>query len=108
MEIQKLIAKFENFMELNYESVSLETKFPCSLSFIADYKAHEHTTEYKDPGAQLMWVMFVAGADTERKNLSVSLPKTKERPEGYYDAGYNEGINDCKRSLISSGIKIKK
>jgi len=63
--------------------------------------------EYTDPGVQLMWVMFLAGGQTIQKNTVVRLPPVKERPDSFYDAGYNEGISECRKYLNSAGIKIK-
>ena len=54
-----------------------------------------------------MWMMFLAGGQTIQKNMVVKLPSLKEKPDGFYDAGYNEGVSDCRKYLNSAGLKIK-
>ncbi len=54
-----------------------------------------------------MWTLFQAGVLAERRATSVTLPALKAKPESFYDAGYNEGIQDCRKHLMASGIKVR-
>ncbi|MFV9068713.1 hypothetical protein ABQ366_06790 [Serratia fonticola] len=105
MDTNNLRYKFEALMQRDFDSVTLQRKTRNGLFIggVDDYLG----SEYVDPGAQLMWSMFSAGAEEQKKNISVTLPTPKSKPDGYYDAGYNEGILDCRRALTSSGVKVK-
>ncbi|HEJ7901074.1 TPA: hypothetical protein SMI06_000461 [Serratia marcescens] len=106
LETQRLRNKFEALMQRDYDQVSLERK--TTNLFLLNKRDDYLEVEYSDPGAQLMWTMYLAGASERGKHISVTLPSPKSVPDGFYDAGYNEGILDCRRALTSSGIKVRK
>ncbi|WP_146747949.1 MULTISPECIES: hypothetical protein [unclassified Photorhabdus] len=105
MNIHEIRRRFELFMDKYYSDVSLSCKTKHGIYF--PYSDNETDIKYENPGAQLMWKLFLSGAQSERKNIVVSLPVCKSPPDGFYDAGYNEGIQDCKKALLASGIKIR-
>ncbi|WP_140919041.1 hypothetical protein [Limnobaculum xujianqingii] len=63
---------------------------------------------YKEIGVQMLWKMFYEGAKVSIKCSVIKLPVLKSIPDGFYDAGYNEGILDCKKYLIAKGFKVKR
>lgn len=95
MEVEDIRHHFEVYMEKFYPNLSL---------IINDgaFRVHPNElmkdagSEYKEPGVQLMWMMFLAGGVTLQKNTAVRLPPLRDKPDGFYDAGYNEGISDCR------------
>lgn len=106
MEVENIRYHFEIYMERFYPNLSLGIND-------GTFRAHPNElmkgagNEYQEPGVQLMWMMFLAGGLTLQKNASVRLPALREHPDGFYDAGYNEGVSDCRKYLTSAGIKIK-
>ncbi|EMJ7518959.1 hypothetical protein NQ837_003295 [Providencia rettgeri] len=51
----------------------------------------------------IMWMVWQAS----RESLEVELPKTHTLPMDEAEDAYREAINDCKKILISNGVKIK-
>lgn len=107
MEVDKIRYRFESHLVKFYPDLSLQMK-RVSLQFHPNEQMKETGNEYCSPGVQLMWMMFLAGSVSQHNNTTVLLPSLREKPDGFYDAGYNEGILDCRKHLASAGIKIKK
>lgn len=106
MDIDKIRYHFELHLETHYPALSLNMK---TTSFLAhfDERSRDAGNEYAELGVQLMWMMYLSGALAQEKNMSVSLPALRDKPDGFYDAGYNEGVTDCRKYLNSAGIKIR-
>lgn len=105
--------RFESYMEQHYPHLSLQVKgdigasMRSHLGFRIERELYSEDVDYSEPAVQLMWTLFQAGVVAERKATSVSLPALKTNPDGFYDAGYNEGIQDCRKHLSASGIRVK-
>lgn len=41
------------------------------------------------------------------RNEAFSLPPLKQNPENFYDAGFNEGVEVCRRHINAQEIKTK-
>ncbi len=106
MEVEDIRYHFELYMDKFYPNLSLMKKRGGFLVHPAE-EMKDTSKEYTEPGVQLMWMMFLAGGQTIQKNTTVKLPPFKGKPEGFYDAGYNESIADCRKYLTSAGVKIK-
>lgn len=106
MEVENIRYHFELYMERFYPNLSLMKKQGLFLVHPVE-EMKDTSKEYTEPGVQLMWMMFLAGGQTIQKNMVVKLPSLKEKPDGFYDAGYNEGVSDCRKYLNSAGLKIK-
>lgn len=98
--------RFESYMEQQYPDLSLRVKGDIG-SFRMEREQYSDDVEFFEPAVQLMWTLFQAGVTAERKATSVTLPALKAKPDGFYDAGYNEGIQDCRKHLTASGIKVR-
>jgi len=107
MEVDKIRYHFENHIEKFYPDLSLQMK-RVSFQVHPIEQMKDTGSEYCTPSVQLMWMMFLAGGIAQQNNTTVSLPSLREKPDGFYDAGYNEGVMDCRKHLSSAGIKIKK
>lgn len=107
MQIDDIRFHFENHIEKFYPDLSLAFKSIIPASYCSGLRENAGE-EYQDPGVQLMWMMFLAGARAQHKNTAITLPAPKSRPDGYFDAGFNDGIQECRRTLVAAGIKIKK
>ncbi len=107
MDVNDIRYRFENHMEDFYPTLSLMTKETPFIQASSVFINNEGK-EYNEPGVQLMWLMYYSGAVAQYKNTSITLPPLKDKPQGYFDAGFNEGVHECRRHLISSGIKLKK
>lgn len=106
MEIKKIRHQFESHLEKFYPSLPAEIKRG-AFHVHPNEQMGDVTSEYKDPGVQLMWTMFLAGANCVEKNTYIALPALKSKPQNFFDAGYNEGVMDAQRKLKSDGFKIK-
>lgn len=107
MEIEKIRQQFENHIEKFYPTLPLEIKHGVFRVHPVE-QMKDAGSEYKDSGVHLMWLMFLAGAASKEKNTFVSLPPLRDKPENFFDAGYNEGLRDARKHLTSAGIKFKK
>ncbi|TGC25046.1 hypothetical protein [Escherichia sp. E1130] len=105
--------RFESYMEQQYPDLSLRIKgdigssMKAQLGFRMERELYSEDVEFFEPAVQLMWELFQAGVAAERKATSVTLPALKAKPDSFYDAGYNEGIQDCRKHLTASGIKVR-
>lgn len=105
--------RFEIYMEQQYPNLALQVKgdigasMKSHLGFRIERELFSEDVEYNEPAVQLMWTLFRAGVAAERKATSVTLPAVKAKPDSFYDAGYNEGIKDCRKHLTASGIKVR-
>lgn len=107
MEIDKVRNQFENHLDRFYPNLPIAVNSRFSDSASRD-PLGDVQCEYKDKGVQLMWLMFLAGAQAQNKNTSVTLPALRDKPDSFYDAGYNQGVIDCQKHLQNSGIKVRK
>ncbi|MCX8958332.1 hypothetical protein EHW64_19505 [Erwinia psidii] len=107
MDIDQVRYRFECHLDDFYPTlpIALSKNMPCS---VGEDNAISPGVEYKDPAVQLMWKVFYAGALSQNKNMVTTLPRLKNQPDGFYDAGYNEGVQDCRRHLVARGIRISK
>ncbi|HCP7405641.1 TPA: hypothetical protein OFU59_001350 [Escherichia coli] len=105
--------RFESFMEQRYPDLSLQVKgnigasMKAQLGIRIERELYSEDVTYCDSAVQLMWTLFQAGVLAERRATSVTLPALKAKPDSFYDAGYNEGIQDCRKYLTASGIKVR-
>ena len=105
--------RFESFMEQRYPDLSLQVKgnigasMKAQLGIRIERELYSEDVTYCDSAVQLMWTLFQAGVLAERRATSVTLPALKAKPDSLYDAGYNEGIQDCRKHLTASGIKVR-
>lgn len=106
MKIDDIRYRFECHMEKFYPELDLGLKGDL-LSVMSSGARNDIDVEYSTPAVQLMWKMFCSGAESERKSITVSLPPMRSKPDGYYDAGYNEGIQDSRKTLVAAGVKVK-
>ena len=106
MKIDDIRYRFECQMEKFYPELDLGLKGDL-LSVMSSGARNDIEVEYSTPAVQLMWKMFCSGAESERKSITVSLPPMRSKPDGYYDAGYNEGIQDSRKTLVAAGVKVK-
>lgn len=100
MELNRLAESFERQIKKKVKSINLEKKFDSISGFSTGYMLNMDFS-YIDSGTQLLWEIYYAGANDAKNKLKINLPNLKEKPENFYDAGYNEGIEDCKRHLIA-------
>lgn len=107
MEIDKIRHQFENHLQKFYPSLPLEIKHG-SFRVHPSEQMRDVSSEYKDNGVQLMWSMFLAGANYIKQNTYAPLPDLKEKPQNFYDAGYNEGVMESQKKLKSAGFKFRK
>lgn len=107
MKIDDVRYRFECHMDKFYPELDLGMKADIFTS-MSQSARNDLGIEYSTPAVQLMWKMFCSGAESERKSMTVSLPAIRSKPEGYYDAGYNEGIQDSRKALIAAGVKVRK
>ncbi|MBF7956149.1 hypothetical protein [Rahnella victoriana] len=106
MKIDDIRYRFECHMDKFYPELDLGMKGDM-LTIMSPSGRNDIEIEYSTPAVQLMWKMFYSGAESERKSMTVSLPAMRSKPEGYYDAGYNEGIQDSRKTLIAAGVKVR-
>lgn len=105
--------RFESYMEQQYPNLSLRVKGDTGasmrsyLGFRIERELYSEDVDYSEPAVQLMWTLFQAGVVAERRATSVTLPALKVKPDSFYDAGYNEGIQECRKHLTTSGIKVR-
>ncbi|MEQ1967248.1 hypothetical protein ABLA30_09525 [Xenorhabdus nematophila] len=103
MDVIALAELFERQIEKRVKNINLDRKIKNELFFISSY---EKSVIYTDPGAQLLWEMFIAGLEKGQKSTKIRLPKSKEKPDNFFDAGYNEAIEDCRKHLQAQKIKV--
>lgn len=105
MELNRLNESFEREIKNKVKSINLEKKFYTPPGFTTGYIVNMDFS-YIDSGAQLLWEIYCSGSNEAKKRMKISLPKSKEKPENFYDAGYNEGIEDCRRHIIAQQLTI--
>lgn len=106
MSIDDIRYRFECYMDKFYPDLHLGLKGN-TLIVLSPGAKNDVDLEYSEPAVQLMWKMFFSGAESERNSITVSLPPLRSKPDGYYDAGYNEGIQDSRKTLIAAGVKVR-
>lgn len=107
MEIDKIRHQFESHLQKFYPSLPLEIKHG-AFRVHPNEQMGDVSSEYKESGVQLMWIMFLAGANYVQQNTYVLLPELKNKPQNFYDTGYNEGVMDSQKKLKLAGFKIRK
>lgn len=103
MDLIGLQELFEREVKRKVKTIDLEREKDTSLQFLLE---RETVSKYSNPGTQLLWEIYCSGVTNAKKKMKVSLPNLKEKPDGFYDAGYNEGIEDCKRYLIAQQFSV--
>ncbi|MDE9570774.1 hypothetical protein [Xenorhabdus bovienii] len=103
MDVIDLAEAFEHQIEKRVKKINLDREFKDELFFTSGY---DKSVVYKDPGTQLLWEIFVAGLEKGQKSARIRLPQSKENPDNFYDVGYNEGIEDCRKHLQAQKIKV--
>lgn len=98
MDLIGLQELFERQIKRKVKSIDLSRERDSTFRFLVE---RETISKYSDPGTQLLWEIYYAGANDAKKKMKINLPNLKEKPENFYDAGYNEGIKDCKKHLIA-------
>lgn len=105
MELNRLNESFECEIKKKVKSINLEKKFDTPSGFTIGYIVNRDFS-YIDSGAQLLWEIYCSGCNEAKKKMKINLPKFKEKPENFYDAGYNEGIEDCRRYMVAQQISF--
>lgn len=105
MDIGRIRISFENHIDKFYPHLSIEIKRSGFMTH-SNEQRKDLGNEYVDHGVQLIWEMFLAGAIAQQKNMQVQLPPIKDEPDSFYDIGYNEGVKECRKNLISNGISV--
>lgn len=103
MDLIGLQELFEREVKRKVKTIDLEREKDTSLPFLLE---RETVSKYSNPGTQLLWEIYCAGATIAKKKMKVSLPNLKEKPDGFYDAGYNEGIEDCRRHIMAQQVIV--
>ncbi|MEQ5206587.1 hypothetical protein [Proteus sp. fly-1067] len=103
MDLIRLQELFEREVKRKVKTIDLEREKDTSLQFLLE---RETVSKYSNPGTQLLWEIYCAGATDAKKKMKVILPNLKEKPDGFYDAGYNEGIEDCRRHIMAQQVSI--
>ncbi len=98
MDLIGLQELFERQIKRKVKSIDLSRERDSTFRFLVE---RETISKYSDPGTQLLWEIYYAGANDAKKKMKINLPNLKEKPENFYDAGYNEGIKDYKKHLIA-------
>lgn len=94
---------FEMLMERDYPQLSLTYKTRGHAR--CDYNLrNDLDSEYENSGVQLMWIMFRAGALAGLSRLKINLPPLRNIPDGYFDAGFNEGVQDRLASVWGNSV----
>ncbi|EKN4197660.1 hypothetical protein NTJ19_000726 [Yersinia ruckeri] len=106
LNIDDIRYRFECHMDKFHPELHLGLKGDM-LSVMSPGSRNDIDLEYSTPAVQLMWKTYCSGAESERKSITVSLPPMRSKPDGYYDAGYNEGIQDSRKTLIAAGVKVR-
>lgn len=71
--------------------------------FESKLKRANNGLNYADRDVDLMWISWQAS----RESLEIEFPKTHDLPMDESEDAYREAINDCKKILVSNGVKIK-
>ncbi|MFU0921334.1 hypothetical protein [Kluyvera sichuanensis] len=60
----------------------------------------------QNAGVPVMWGIFLAGRMLQPHDGVAMLPPAKAKVDGFYNAGYNEDVDECRRYLTAAGFKV--
>lgn len=84
--------QFEEFIKFHMEGAEINNKFETANNGL----------NYADQHVDLMWTAW----KVSRESLEIELPEHKGFTHSEYQCGYFDGIDKCKKILISNGVKI--
>lgn len=104
VDLLDLIESFEKEINKHVKSINLDREIEHGFFLV-----HESDTSvtYKDPGTQLLWSMYSSGFGKAKKIIKINLPPLKQNPDNFFDAGFNEGVEECRKHLNAQQIKTK-
>ncbi|EMH5494545.1 hypothetical protein L3033_004255 [Providencia stuartii] len=104
VDLLYLIESFEKEINRNVKSINLDRVIDRDIFFIHN---SDSSVTYKDPGTQLLWRMYFSGFNKAKRAIKINLPPLKQNPENFYDAGFNEGVEECRKHINAQQIKTR-